>query len=625
MIARACYCSRVRPIVAALAGVAAVALAVGCSGPHRTLTIAPTLPPCVRAAVNSVRVEAQGDFPPEASLTAAASPSAPAQLDLPRATRVVSVEGFGPTGLAAFGRTAPLNLDDVKGATLGIAYGPPDGLCATHAMQFPRSGHRAIALGSGVVLITGGDQHVELYDPATASFRATGVLLRSDQVNGHAAAPLADGGALVSGGDGGGAPTLAATRFDGAGRTVGQPRLLLQARTRHSATLLTDGRVLVAGGCGDGGGALATSELYDPAADAFAPGPPLLRARCGHDAVLRGDGTVLLVGGVDGSGATPPAEIVDPNESRGQDAGVVGGRAAALATGSVLVVGGAQPQLWLSPGEPPLPLSTLPTAPGAATLTALDDGGVLVAGDGLFVFDGRAAVRPLAATYAARGHAAARLADGTVLLSGGDDGGGAPSASAALYFRSPLSAWSSLPPLTLDGSSDPYLPRRPDRAVAAAGQLVVTAPSPSTSGAPAELALVAGMRVADFAFDLLAGRRGGGGAAAVIVGWQSEASYRFVVIAPGRAAELWAVSSLRAGQPVAAPVAGCRGVTLDDTALPAGDAATLHVEWRGGQLAVAAAGRAVLSCRPLSPLPRGAVGVGALAGTVAFGNLAVVR
>lgn len=609
---------------------ALLVVCAGCSAPHRTLTIAPTLPPCLGGAtVNSVRIEALGDFPPEATLTAAASPAAPATLELPRATRVVAVEGFGPTGLAAFGRTAPLVLDDVHGGRLGIAYGPPDGLCATGDMQVARSGHHLTPLGSGVVLATGGDQRNELYDPATAKWTKVDPLLRSDQVFGHAATALLDGGALVSGGASGDLEvvTPAASRFDRAGQRLGAERLLLLGRALHSATLLADGRVLLAGGCiGFAGGACnlvtATTEIYDPRLDAFAVGPPLLHARFGHDAVRRGDGTVLLVGGRGDGGRTPPAEVVDPDELRSFDAGVIAGRAAPLATGSVLVLG-TTAALWLSPGEPALdlPAPSLPT--GAATLTALDDGGVLAAGGGLLVFDGRGTLAGLPAPFPAHNHAAARLADGTVLLSGGDTGG-PPSTSAALYFRSPLSAWSSLPPLTLGGSSDPYLPRRPDRAAAASGQLVITAPSPAGDGRPAELALIAGMQVADFGFDLLAGRRGAGGAALVIA-WQSEAAYHFVVVEPGRAVELWRVSAPRTGQTLAAPVAGCRGATLPDDALPDGDSAPLHVEWRGGVLTVAAGARALLGCRPSPALPRGRVGVGARAGTIALGNLAVVR
>src|SRR3954454_23425929 len=108
----------------------------------------PALTGCRPATpVNTVRVTAQGDFPPEATLTAAASASAPATLALPRATRAVVVGGFGPTGLAAFVRRPPLALDGVAAGPLGIAYGPPDDVCATGVMTYARAGHRTTLLG----------------------------------------------------------------------------------------------------------------------------------------------------------------------------------------------------------------------------------------------------------------------------------------------------------------------------------------------------------------------------------------------------------------------------------------------------------------------------------------------
>ena len=499
-------------------------------------------------------------------------------------------------------------------------------------MHVARAGHHATLLGSGRVLITGGDQQNEVYDPSRATFDL-GDILRTDQVFAHAAAPLADGGALVTGGlqvvdDK--AASVAATRFDGTGRQVGQNRLLLVARAHHSATLLGDGRVLIAGGCqsfaaGACTTALSSTEIYHPAADSFAPGPSLLHARFGHDAILRGDGTVLLVGGRSESGGALPAEVVDPDEARGFDAGVSSGAATGLATGSALVAGGtttadATMSLWLSSGEAPLMLPPLPRPRLGPSLTPLDDGAVLVAGGGdgaLALFDGRASVTALPASFGADGVAAVRLADGTVLLTGG---GGT---DAALFFHSPLSPWANLPPLTLDGSSDPYLPRRPDRASAGGGQLVVAAAAPSGDGRPPELALVAGMQVADFTLDLLAGRRGDGGAA-LVVGWQSDAAYDFVVVEPGRTVELWSVSAPRAGQSIAAPVAACRGAMLPDAALPDGDTAPLELTWRDGILALSVNGGLLLSCRPPA-LPRGAVGVGALHGTAVFDNLALAR
>ncbi|MDB4966560.1 MAG: hypothetical protein JWN44_2249 [Myxococcales bacterium] len=637
---------RISVAAARVAAVAAVWVALagaGCSAPHRTLTVAPTLERCANTpTVNTVRISALGDFPPQATLTAAASPSGPATLELPRATRQVAIEGFGPTGLAMFGRTPELSLDDAAGA-LGVAYGPPDGLCATAQMVHARAGHRATRLGSGAVLISGGVASstasvapLEIYRPdlPRASFAELGAIDAAANL-GHAATALADGGALITGG----APSLTddvayqgATRYDQNGRQVGRARLLVNGRASHTATLLPDGRVLLAGGCrsfvGGSCSALATTELYDPDADTFVVGPPLLHPRFDHDAVLRGDGTVLLVGG----GPGLPAEVVDPNEFRSFDAGLVNGRAAPFATGAILVAAGTRAPatgvaLWLSPSETPLTLPSLADARRAPTLTPLDDGAVLVAGGGdtpLALVDPRGAVTTLAASFPAREHAAALLDDGTVLLTGGTDATGVASADASLYFRSPLSAWANLPPLTLDGAAA-YLPRRPDRAAATAGQLVVTAATASADSRPVEFALVAGMEVADFTFDLLAGRRGDGGAV-VILGWRSEASFAFVIVDPGRPVELWTVSSPRAGQTQAGAVANCRGAVLPDGALPDGDTTALAVDWRAGRLVVTVGGTVALSCRPTSGVvPRGKVGVGALHGTVAFDNLAVTR
>ena len=357
-------------------------------------TLPATMPPCVPVgAVNSVRVTAQGDFPPEATLTAAASTTTAATLALPTATRDVVIEGFGPTGLAAFGRTPTLALDGAPGGPLGIAYGPPDGVCATGDMQVKRAGHHATTLGDGAVLVTGGFNdgdgaatQVERYDPRTASFALTGASLDPRAVLLHAAAALADGGALVSGGVGigvndapAGIAVDFATRFDATGAHAGKPSVLVGGpRAGHSATVLPDGRVFLAGGCTvlDAGACspnmtLASTEIYDPKADLFAAGPALAHARFGHDAVLRGDGTVLLVGGRGEGGGALPAEVVDPDEARSFDAGVTSGRAAMLPTGSVLVAGGASApdtaaSLWLSPSE----VLALPPLRGAARADA---------------------------------------------------------------------------------------------------------------------------------------------------------------------------------------------------------------------------------------------------------------
>ena len=89
---------------------------------------------------------------------------------------------------------------------------------------------------------------------------------------------------------------------------------MTQPRTVHTLTLLPDGRVLAAGGellQGDYRAqnsetvVLATTELFDPSSNSWAPGPDLAKARMHHTATLLPDGRVLFVGGI--------SQEVEPN------------------------------------------------------------------------------------------------------------------------------------------------------------------------------------------------------------------------------------------------------------------------------------------------------------------------
>jgi hypothetical protein len=146
---------------------------------------------------------------------------------------------------------------------------------------------------------------------------------------------------------------------------------------------------------------------------------------------------------------------------------------------------------------------------------------------------------------------------------------------------------------------------------------------PQGDGRPAELALIAAMQVSDFDFDLLVGRRGSA-TAALLAGWQSDAVYFFVMLAPHKPVALWSVSTSPPDPSLANPVATCSGVVLEDAELPDSGLAHLHLTWRDGTLTVSAQ-RTLLSCRPPVPLPRGQVGVGSIDGTAVFGNLSLSR
>ena len=128
---------------------------------------------------------------------------------------------------------------------------------------------------------------------------------------GQAAAQLADGRWLLSGGD----QTQAALRLvDATGRGSILPAHLNQPRTEHSATLLPDGTVLIFGGMSPSGAVLDTAEVFDPAnASLSLLGSVGLLPRAAHTATVLKDGRLLLAGGF-GADRQPilDAELYNP-------------------------------------------------------------------------------------------------------------------------------------------------------------------------------------------------------------------------------------------------------------------------------------------------------------------------
>jgi hypothetical protein len=240
----------------------------------------------------------------------------------------------------------------------------------------------------GKVLMAGGDELIaELFDPTAGTFTATGSTVAPHL--GQTATLLQNGQVLIAGGE-----TAKAELFNPSTGAFVATGSMTVSRTGHTATLLHDGRVLIAGGVQDfgpgtvpipPGPGVASAELYDPVSGTFTPTGSMSEGRTGHTATLLVDGTVLV------TGTDSTAELFSPG------------------TGTFSVVGG------LSTGF-------------GATATLRNDGTVLVAGGrnrrslataNLFAPESGGFVATGSLITARDGHAATRLVDGSVLVTGG--------------------------------------------------------------------------------------------------------------------------------------------------------------------------------------------------------------
>ena len=197
---------------------------------------------------------------------------------------------------------------------------------------------------------------------------------------------------------------------DTSGSVTQFSRMLVQ-RSCFTATGLQDGRVLVTGGIVDAvGDGTASAELYDPATGLFTYAGSMKYARRCHSATALPNGDVVLIGGAP-SGT--PAEVYQTSTGAFTTVGIPTPEtshhtATALADGRVLIAGGYVPS---TEGGPEKTAQLFDPTTGAFTGTG-------------FMGDGRT------------DHTATLLADGKVLIAGGNDffaGSGGSVSTAEVY------------------------------------------------------------------------------------------------------------------------------------------------------------------------------------------------
>lgn len=298
-----------------------------------------------------------------------------------------------------------------------------------------RGGTTAAVLRDGTVLVAGGGvgsivlPAAETFDAGAGRWRPAPPLAQPRR--GHQAVVLGDGRVLVVGGIASGTVLASAEVYHPASGWLPAGAMSVP-RLGHSLTLLADGRVLAAGGTSldapggseQGPRPVASAEIYDPASGTWTAAGSMAVPRFEHTATLLGDGRVLMAGGLGPGprGLAPSAstEVYDPaatafvrttdlTEARTNHAAV------ALSDRSVLVVGGAG------------------GANGDVALPSAE------------VFDPRQGNwrRVEALREGRTGHTATRLADGRVLVAGGESvaGGARRAMATAEVFEPAATRW----------------------------------------------------------------------------------------------------------------------------------------------------------------------------------------
>ena len=320
--------------------------------------------------------------------SAAASPSfvrLPAEMastrDLPVAAPLPDGKVLIAGGKGRFGHEAPQQRGTVQRASEHIRTAGLDDALSARRSRVCGAPQRGRAdrwrLKEGPVWLN----TAELFNPATNSFEELPSLMAAERYL-PAAATLANGDVLISGGEDQTKKLASAELFVADGRTFAPlaAEMRVGARSGAFAAALPDGQVLVAGGR-DTGGSLQSAELFNPLTGPFELLPGALNeARAGAAESTLQDGELLVVGGSNASPSLTSAETFSPatdtfaRTAAELTAARAGAAAAPLPNGEVLIVGGRTGVVTDASAEeaipaPPAVVTTPASAVGAGGAT----------------------------------------------------------------------------------------------------------------------------------------------------------------------------------------------------------------------------------------------------------------
>ncbi|RYD28447.1 MAG: hypothetical protein EOP86_23075, partial [Verrucomicrobiaceae bacterium] len=370
-------------------------------------------------------------------------------------------------------------------ARLMVGYNQP----VPGSLSIARSEHTATMLPDGRVLAAGGLSsegaaiaEAETYTKASGKWTATGGMKAARA--GHTATLLPGGRVLFAGGYSADGALSSCELYTAAATPWAETAPLNLGRERPSSTLLPDGAVLVAGGANRYYAAVGDAQLYNPVSDIWTSVPGF-SPRASHSAVLLPDGRVMVAGGFtdwDGLVMTNTTILFDPVSRSWTPSGNLLAKrsshaAVLLPDGKVLLAGGyfrttyedgaglASVEIYdpvTGVCRAAAPMSMARTGPRA---TLLADGRVLVLG-GNNESDSTASrsaeiYDPAANAWSAAGTllfphgsgTATLLSDGKVLLAGGLDYNDKNAKGVAEIYDPAANIWRQAAPMLTEGLS----------------------------------------------------------------------------------------------------------------------------------------------------------------------------